>query len=244
MSLVVTDKKKLAIFILICSIILSILLSLLVFYLLQPDDDDKQPEQVMEKIETKLQLAELSQPFTQEDNPEIYQQWGNDWVDIINTMLPLSAERVYQQPECDMVEKLELSNKSIIQETPIVDVFCENEEVFSVTLNDVTQEKRLLPNSKLFGRTTDEFINACLQPIKPNLMYPDSIVPDALNTNINMDNTQQKLNIQMPITVKTGYDSHITHMVTCQVDSQLNATAQFSPMPVQNIPNNNSHTEQ
>ncbi len=243
MSLVVTDKKRLAIFILICSIILTILLTLIIYYFSQPNENE-QSEQVTNKIEIELQLAELSKPFTQEDNSEIYQQWGKDWIEIINTMLPLSAERVYQQPECDMVEKLELSNKSIIQEKPIVDVFCENEEVFSVTLSDVTQEKRLLPNSKLFGRTTDEFINACLQPIKPNLMYPDSIVPDGVNTKIDMDSTQQKLNIEMPITVKTGYNSHITHLVTCQVDSQLNATTKLNPMLVKNIPNNNSQTKQ
>ncbi len=196
--------------------------------------EEKQAENVKEKIEIDIELAKLSKPFTQEDNPQIYQQWGKDWVDIINTMLPLSAESVYKQPECDMVEKLELSEKSVMQEMPIVDVFCENEEIFSVTLSDVTQNKRLFPQSKLFGKSTDELINACLQPIKPNLMHPDSITTDGVNINLTMDSNQQSLTMQIPITVKTGYDSHITHMVSCQVDSQLNATAKLNPMPKKN----------
>ncbi len=235
-------QKKLTIYILIGNIFVTAVLSLIAYNFLE-SDGEKQSKQVMEKIEMDLELAELSKPLTQEDNPQIYEQWGEDWVGVINTMLPLSAERVQQQPECDMVEKLELSNKSTIQKTPIVDVFCKNDEVFSVSLSDVTKEKRLFPQSKLFGKNADEFVNACLEPIKPNLMYPDSIVPDVMNGNFEEDKTQQKLTIQIPITVKTGYDTKITHMVFCQVDNQLNATAQLTPMLEKNIPNNNSKTE-
>ncbi|MBS9778988.1 MAG: hypothetical protein KGV51_00025 [Moraxellaceae bacterium] len=237
MRVVKIYKKKLA----ICSVLASVSL-LLTACDFAKSEEEKKADKAMEKVEIKLELAELSKPLTKEDNSKIYQQWGDEWLDVINTMLPLATDSVYKQPDCDMVEAIELSDNSVIQETPIVDVYCENGEVFSVSLNDVTQNRRILPNSKRLGRHTDEFINACLQPIKPDLMYPDSIVADSINANVELDKTQQRLIIQMPVIVKTGYDTKITHMVTCQVDNQLNATAKLTPMP-KSIPNNNSQTE-
>ncbi len=240
MSFVKIYNKKLT----ICTLLASVFL-LVTACDSKQSDEKKSSNKVMSAIEVKLALAELSKPLTQEDNEEIYQQWGEDWLEIINTIRPLSAELVYQQPECDMVEKLELSDKSIIQETPIIDVFCENEEVFSLDLNDVTQEKRLLPNSKRLGRkTADEFINACLTPIRPILMYPDSIVADTMKSDFQLDKTQQKLTVQIPISVQTGYDTKISHLVSCQVNSQLNATAKLNPMLIKDIPKNNNQTEQ
>lgn len=237
MNVVKIYKKNLT----ICIVLTSIFLTLTACDFTK-SEEEKKADKAMEKVEMKLELAELSKPFTKEDHPKIYQQWGDEWLDVINTMLPLATDSVYQQPDCDMVEAIELSDNSVIQETPIVDVYCENGEVFSVSLNDVTQNRRILPNSKRLGRHTDEFIHACLQPIKPDLMYPDSIIADSINANIELDETQQRLIIQMPVSVKTGYDTKIIHLVTCQVDSQLNATAELSPMS-QNIPNNNSQTE-
>ncbi len=191
-------------------------------------EQEVESNRLMQEIESELQLAEISKPLTKEEHPELYEQWGKDWVEIINTMRPLAVERVRLQPECQkQVAKVELADNSEIKKTPILNVSCKNGEVFVVTLGDITQEKRLYPVSKLFGKNAGDFVKLCLDDIKPHLMHPDSIVQDSINTTFDMDNSTQTLTIQIPITVETGYNTRIGHVVKCRSDSQMKVVTEL-----------------
>ncbi len=187
-------------------------------------EQEVESERLMQEVESELQLAEISKPFTEQEYPQLYEQWGKDWVEIINTMRPLAVERVRSQAECNEVAKAELSENSEVKQNPILNVSCENGEVFVISLGDITQEKRLYPMSKMFGKDPNEVIQSCLEDIQPHLMHPESISQDSINTSFNMDEKTQQLHVDIPITVKTGYNTRVAYRVQCLSDSQLKVT--------------------
>lgn len=184
---------------------------------------------LMAEVEKEIHLTEVSKAFSQQDYPSLYEQWGEEWMQIINTMLPLAAQRVQNQPECDRVANVDLSKTSKVGKSPILNVRCDNNEYFYISLGDITNEKRLYPISMLFGRNQNDYLDKCVEIIQKDLLHPKSLIRDEKNTNIQINKQKKNLEIQFPFTVKTGYKTTVTHNAFCVSDDKLNMKVEFEP---------------
>ena len=82
--------------------------------------------------------SHIAVPYTQDYYPNLYETWGEEWVNNINAMMPLVVNRVLANPQCDAPAIADLSDeKSIIREKAVFFVDCENKERFYVTQNEL-----------------------------------------------------------------------------------------------------------
>lgn len=191
-----------------------------------PDPVDNQMQQKVEaqrlqdELALQAHLKEVGKPITEANNPELYQQWGSEWIEIINNMLPLAIERVNDHPQCDKVMKAEIAESSIQGKNPILNISCQNGENYFVGLNDIANQIEPTPASELFGRGSNDYIQLCKEKIAPEMQFPESIQHDVKKTKVSVNKLAREVDVLLPFKVKTAYDTEVSHVVSCKIDSK------------------------
>ncbi len=198
----------------------------------EEQQSETKTEKIITEVKKEVVKETVNHSFTPESHPQLYQQWSQEWINIINdTMIPLVVKRIQAQQACNEVLKVDLSATSIVNGDPVLDVYCQNGEIFSVNQGHIQEQKQLYPNSKLFGKTLKDFTNACVATIKPYLIYPNEVKELDVQTQFGFDELNNELRMAIPITVKTGYDSEISHVINCRANNKLQVFAQLAPLP-------------
>lgn len=119
-------------------------------------------------------------PYSKEETPKVYKQWGSKWVEKINQMMPQAVEKIKGNPKCDAPESVILSEqKSRVKKEAIFIVDCINRERFYVSQKELQNDKPIKAQTDVLGEPS-QYIKTCQDKLKKSLDYPVSFETDGM----------------------------------------------------------------
>lgn len=88
-------------------------------------------------------------PYTKKSYPKLYAQWGTSGLQKINYYLPKVAEFVAKQPECNKLENVDISDKSIPNKKYIFFADCENGQRYYIDASNLPNHNAILQIEKI-----------------------------------------------------------------------------------------------
>lgn len=186
------------------------------------EQEIKKKEQIEKEKAEKVKEQDLSKviyPYTKEEYPKLYAQWGEEWISDINLMLPKAAEKISKESKCDNVEIVEISTtKSKPKQEAVFFIDCSNGERFYVSQNDFDIESEMLAESEKLGQPSN-YIHSCRKAITAQLQYPSSFDDEILSISARKTRTGN-IEIVIPFTAKNGLGMDIPQSGRCLVTTE------------------------
>lgn len=189
---------------------------------IEVEEEIKKKEHIEKEKADKIKEQDLSKviyPYTKEEYPKLYAQWGERWVSDINLMLPKAAEKIRKESKCDNVEIVEISTtKSTPKQEAVFFVDCSNGERFYISQNDFDMESEVLAESEKLGQPSN-YIHSCRKAITAQLQYPSSFDDEILSISARKTPTGN-IEIVIPFTAKNGLGMDIPQSGRCLVTTE------------------------
>lgn len=180
-------------------------------------------EVINEPLEANNTAAEEEPPadkniayeITEKDHAKTYARWGKEWVDSINTMMPLAVDKVASNEKCDSPSKVDLSDtRSTVKKEVVFYVDCENDERFYVNQAEILDPTPLVAESDALNEDEGAYTLACVELSKTKVEYPSSfkpIKPDVLA----FKGSSGNMIVEVPFTTLNSYGADLPMLARC-----------------------------
>ena len=152
-------------------------------------------------------------PYSKEETPKVYKQWGSKWVEKINQMMPQAVEKIKGNPKCDAPESVILSEqKSRVKKEAIFIVDCANGERFYVSQKEFKSNKVIKAQTDKLGEPS-AYVESCKKAIKDSVEYPIKF-----DSGITSRKTQSgNIEVIVPYKMQNGLNSRSRLAMRCLV---------------------------
>lgn len=114
-------------------------------------DDEKRESENARKIAEAQNDADLKKaviPIDKTNYPSVYANWGDDGIKTINQLMLDVGKRVQKEKECDKLEYVGYSDRSIVPTEPIVFADCQNGTRYFVSKTTMDKNYPLTPRKR------------------------------------------------------------------------------------------------
>lgn len=112
-------------------------------------------------------------PIDRDGYPDVCREWGDTWIKRINGLMPGASRKAAQSRECDRVEYVGLSDRSITRKEIVLYVDCANGARFFYSERDIKAGTVVASKqSKTAAFSDEQLIDACETSVKSQLKYP------------------------------------------------------------------------
>lgn len=157
----------------------------------------------------------IAYKITEKDHAKTYVRWGKEWVDSINTMMPLAVDKVASNAKCDSPSKAGLSDtRSTVKKEVVLYVDCENTERFYVNQAEIFNPTPLVAESDALNEDEGAYTLACVELSKTKVEYPSSfkpIKPDVLA----FKGSSGNMIVEVPFTTLNSYGADLPMLARC-----------------------------
>ena len=168
-----------------------------------------------EKADDISLYAGVAYEITEKTHPDVYAAWGKEWVDNINTMMPLAVVKVATSDKCDAPEKIDISeNRSLVQKEVVFHVGCANDEQFYVSQNELFNPAPLIAENDILNEGFGAYTLACEELTKTKVEYPSSyksIKPDITA----FKGSSGNMIVEIPFTSLNAYGADLPMLSRC-----------------------------
>lgn len=159
--------------------------------------------------------------ITQGQYPKAYKAWGKKGIDRINKLLRPGAELIAASPECDLVEYIDLSDRSKAPSAIVLFADCKNGKRFFVTEKEINAKASVQSTSAKTATVSDSTaIEQCTQLIKRTLNFPSTFDPNFFGTGVYRAPTGNIL-VTVDFEAKNAVGAALPHRAQCSIDDKL-----------------------
>ncbi|MCO5085155.1 MAG: hypothetical protein M9939_26620 [Mesorhizobium sp.] len=169
-------------------------------------------------------------PITKQDAPELFRQWGQEWIDRINKATEEAVNITASAEKCDEVSLSGFSfDRSVPKEKFSVFVDCLNGERFYYTEAE-TQSSAPQPTalSESLAKITDiDAFTSCEALAKPQLNFPSTMDVSWLNSVA--DRKQFGINVALSFEAKNALGNEVPYVAYCVVTAENTELLSIKP---------------
>lgn len=115
-------------------------------------------------------------PITRAQYPKLFAEWGSQGIQRINKLAPLAAKKAAESPECDQVEIVEVSDRSIARKNVVFFVDCANSKRFYIDEGDLKSTAAVRSQeAKTAGIPSVTTVACVICPTTPSQRIVDSV---------------------------------------------------------------------
>lgn len=171
-------------------------------------DDKSQPEIIAEDY------SQIVIPYTEKSYPKLYAEWGDDWIEEINAMLPEVVAKVATESKCDIPEIVDISEmRSTPKKEAVFFVDCRNQERFYISQNELSDTKQVKAESDVLSGEPSQYIRPCEDMIKAQLSYPSTLRSN-MGTNA-FKGTSGNMVVEISFTTKNALGAELPQAARC-----------------------------